>query len=1456
MLFDGIKLVEGSEVQNLVVDAGTAFPSLPNDGELFYMLQGGAATNGLYVYETASTSWVRLVQQNDSFASLLPPSGVTAGTYKSVTVDSVGIVTAGSNPTTLAGYGISDAQPLDADLTAIAVISANAGLLRKTASNTWSLDTATYITGNQTITLSGDLTGSGTTSISASLGATGVAAGSYGTATSVPTIAVDSKGRVTSASNTPISIDASAVSSGTLADVRVAQSNVTQYQSALSITEAQVSGTGTILARVAANEMITGTWSFANEIAGIDPTSSTHLATKNYVDNVAAGLTAKASVKAATTGNITLSGLQSVDGYTTVAGDRILVKAQTDATQNGVYTASGSTWVRSTDMDGTPANDIATGDNVFVEGGSTNANTSWVIITTGAIILGTTPVLWSLFNRAGGLSVAGGLTLSGNTLAVGTASSSRIVVNAFNIDLATAGTAGTYASVTTDAYGRVTAGSTTLAFSSLTGTPTTLAGYGITNGQPLNSNLTGISGVGTTGIVAITGIGSADTISIAVSGVGLSIANASGAAGNPTITSNATALNTASTIIARDSSGNFAANTITASLAGNALTASALATPRTIAATGDATWSVNFDGSANATAALTLATVNSNAGTFGSASQVPSFTVNAKGLITAASAVALSTSNVAEGSNLYFTTSRAQGAIGVSGTGLSYASGVITSNATSANTASTIVARDSSGNFTAGTITANLTGNVTGNASTATSAGKSTNIAGGAAGSLPYQTAADTTAMLPIGTGGYVLTSASGLPAWAPVSGLSVGSATDISITDNNTDSSTVYPAWSPNTSGNQPISTSSTKLSFVPSTGILTATEFSGSGSALTSIPNSALVNSSVTIGSTNVALGATATSLAGLTSVAATTFTGALSGNATSATSIAGGAANSIPYQTGSGATGFLAVGSGVLQETSGAPAWTTTPSISGANFTAGSVTNAALTNSSVTVNGTSIALGASGTVTAAAGTLTGTTLNSSVTGSSLTSLGVQAQALNMGSNQINNVAMAATPAGTDAVNVNYVQAAIAGLTWKNEVACATTANITLSGEQTIDGVTTSSSRVLVKNQTTQSQNGIYISGTGAWTRSTDGATGAELLNAAMYVDGGTTQAATGWVNTNTSAITIGTTAVTFAQFSGSGTYAAGTGLTLTGNTFATAAIPNSSLTNSSVTIGSTTIALGTTSTSLSGLTAVTATNFIGVASSATNIASGSANQIPYQTAASTTSFFSAANYGVQIYGATGTPSALVGAAGVLVGSASATPTWSTSPSISGANITASTIANGSLANSSVTIGTTAIALGSSATTIVGLTSVTSTTFVGALTGNASTATTAGTVTTAAQPTITSVGTLTGLAVSGYIQKSVGTAISAAGTTLGTATVLTHEINDVTTVASGTGVALPSSVGTTFIVMNHGANALLVYPTTTSGVIDSGAAGAGLSLPVGAKIMFVQTATNQYYTLNATYA
>ena len=142
----------------------------------------------------------------------------------------------------------------------------------------------------------------------------------------------------------------------------------------------------------------------------------------------------------------------------------------------------------------------------------------------------------------------------------------------------------------------------------------------------------------------------------------------------------------------------------------------------------------------------------------------------------------------------------------------------------------------------------------------------------------------------------------------------------------------------------------------------------------------------------------------------------------------------------------------------------------------------------------------------------------------------------------------------AAQDAATKNQVDVAQAGLDAKDSCRVATTANITLSGEQTIDGVTTTTDRVLVKNQTTGSQNGIYVSASGAWARSTDADASVEVT-AGLYtlITEGTVAGGQGFVLTTDDPITVGTTALTFSQFSGVGDLVGGTGITKTGNSIA---------------------------------------------------------------------------------------------------------------------------------------------------------------------------------------------------------------------------------------------------------------------------------------------------------------
>ena len=165
-----------------------------------------------------------------------------------------------------------------------------------------------------------------------------------------------------------------------------------------------------------------------------------------------------------------------------------------------------------------------------------------------------------------------------------------------------------------------------------------------------------------------------------------------------------------------------------------------------------------------------------------------------------------------------------------------------------------------------------------------------------------------------------------------------------------------------------------------------------------------------------------------------------------------------------------------------------------------------------------------------------------------------GTMSGAINMGGQLISNLA---TPvSSSDAATKGYVDNAVNGLSWKEAVTAATTANITLSGTQTIDGIAvTAGQRVLVKNQTTASQNGIYIVAAGAWSRSTDATTAAQLDGMSVFVEQGTVNANSAWVNSFLT-VTVGTDAVTMIQFAGAGSYVAGTGISISGNTISQAA------------------------------------------------------------------------------------------------------------------------------------------------------------------------------------------------------------------------------------------------------------------------------------------------------------
>jgi hypothetical protein len=152
-----------------------------------------------------------------------------------------------------------------------------------------------------------------------------------------------------------------------------------------------------------------------------DPSSSSDAATKAYVDSYAEGLHIHASAVAATTTNISIANDlmvgDTIDGVNLASGNRVLVKNQTNAAENGIYEVqpSGSA-IRAADFDA-PA-EVDGGDFIFVTGGNANDNTGWVQTSTGVVTIGTDPITFTQFSGAGTYLAGNGLDLDGNTFEI------------------------------------------------------------------------------------------------------------------------------------------------------------------------------------------------------------------------------------------------------------------------------------------------------------------------------------------------------------------------------------------------------------------------------------------------------------------------------------------------------------------------------------------------------------------------------------------------------------------------------------------------------------------------------------------------------------------------------------------------------------------------------------------------------------------------------------------------------------------------------------------------------------------------------------------------------------------------------------------------------------------------------------------------------------------------------
>jgi hypothetical protein len=403
------------------------------------------------------------------------------GTVSSVTVTTTtGMQVSGGTTQTITGTG-TFALTLNTELQGLSGLAA-AGMVARTGTGTYSPRTITGTASNITVTNGDGVAGAPTIDLAT------VTQGSTGT--SFVKVQLDTKGRV---------INNTAVVAGDITAL-------------VDATYVNVSGDSM---SSAANLTFSG----GGEVLGLPavPTTSGSAASKAYVDAVAQGLDAKASVRVATTAAGTLATSfangQTVDGITLVTGDRILIKNQSTPAENGIYTvaASGAP-TRAIDMDNWTE---VPGAYTFVEVGTTNADTAWVCTSDQGGTLGTTAITFVQFGGVGTYTAGTGLTLTGTQFSLTSP-----------VTIALGGTGLT----TTPANGAIDIGNGTN-FTRTTLTQGT--GITITNGA-------GSITIANAGVTSITGTANQITASASTGAVTLSLPSAITAPGSLTVTTNLT----------------------------------------------------------------------------------------------------------------------------------------------------------------------------------------------------------------------------------------------------------------------------------------------------------------------------------------------------------------------------------------------------------------------------------------------------------------------------------------------------------------------------------------------------------------------------------------------------------------------------------------------------------------------------------------------------------------------------------------------------------------------------------------------------------------------------------------------------------------------------------------------------------------------------------------------------
>lgn len=688
---------------------------------------------------------------------------------------------------------------------------------------------------------------------------------------------------------------------------------VSPDQSGLHITSSTIDST-TIGATTPSTGVFTNIFSTTGQVT-TSPVTNADIANKAYVDAIAQGLAPKQACKVATTADITLSGLQTIDTtYTTVAGDRVLVKSQLNSAQNGIYIASSGPWTRSVDMD---VWSEVPGAYTVILNGAVNGSTSWVTTAADTGTIGVTAMPWVQFASVNTYYAGTGLSLLSNTFSI---TNTGVVAGTYGTDARNM-------TLAVNAQGQITS-----VYDQPIAISATQISSGTLDSARLSGTYSGITGLGTLLNLTVT-----NTISGSING---------NAATATTATTASTADKVAYSLTA-DNSGSGAASGVTFDgSSAKTISYNTVGAPKADGTGASGTWGINISGNAaTATSSGSSTTASNLAG--GTTGQIPYQSAVNTTTFTAAGASGQVLSANAGGVPVWITASGLLNTISTTQGDILYRNATAWT-ALAPSTAGYLLQTGGAGADPSYVNPATLSVSYAATAGSATTAGTATNLAGGAAASIPYQTGSGATSFIASGAGdsGKVLQSnGTSAPSWVTPTAYAT-------VTDDTTTNATRYPLFANVTTGNLTTEyVASTKYQFNPSTGELTATGFTGSGANLTSlpagqlsgtIPSAVLGNSIVYIGTTAIALNR---------SSASQTLTGtSIDGNAataTSATSATNAANVAVTDDTTTNSTYYVAVMSastgnvGVkvsstkLQYNPSTGAFTATGGISGGTF-----------------------------------------------------------------------------------------------------------------------------------------------------------------------------------------------------------------------------------------------------------------------------------------------------------------------------------------------------------------------------------------------------------------------------------------------------------------------------------------------------------------------------------------